>query len=58
MATKTTNSFTVTIEPCICGSTRGFIELEQEGSLQVPIVHCAECKIEVDHTIYSVRSAQ
>lgn len=51
MSQTKVKDFTVAIDPCVCGSTRGFIELEQEGSLQVPIVKCSDCKIEVDHIV-------
>lgn len=46
----------VTIEACVCGSETGKIVIDHEDGLRVPIVVCYKCGLEIDHTIYSMRS--
>ena len=48
---KSINPFTVAIEACTCGSRSGVIEIEQEGTLQVPVVKCSKCGSEVDDMV-------
>jgi hypothetical protein len=52
---RKTNKATITIDPCLCGSAEGVVQLEHEDGLRIPITRCAGCGMEVDHTIYSGR---
>jgi hypothetical protein len=54
-AKRKTVDFVVTIDPCVCGSDKGTIEIEQEGTLQCTVVRCVGCRLEVDHTGQAVR---